>query len=261
VIMKLIKSHVFWFVVLGIVIFVIDEQISDPLDMIVVDAALEGQVAALWASQIQREPTEAEIASLVDDWVVEEIWRRESMRLNLAEEDEIIRRRMIQKMQFIAEQEAELAPTVEDLQAYYEANQEKYEVLSSVSFEQLLFQSRDVAISALNAGESIADLAQSSMQSRMNARQSPLQVASTFGPEFTRSLNSYDVSSNWQGPIQSTFGWHLVRLLEINSSSVAPFEDIRVTVHGDYTYDSRLQAQADFIEQARSNYDIVRKEE
>ena len=113
--MKLLKSHVFWFVVLGIVIFVVDEQTSDPLDTIVVDAALERQVAALWAAQVQREPTEAEIASLVDDWVSEEIWRRESIRLSLDEEDEIIRRRMIQKMQFIAEQEAELAPTEEEL--------------------------------------------------------------------------------------------------------------------------------------------------
>ena len=135
------KSHVFWFAVLGISIFIIDEQISDPLDTIVVDAALELQVAALWASQIQREPTEAEIPSLVDDWVTEEIWRRESMRLNLAEEDEIIRRRMIQKMQFIAEQEAALTPTEEELQDYYKANHERYEVPSSVSFEQLQFQS------------------------------------------------------------------------------------------------------------------------
>ena len=259
--MKLMKSHVFWFAVLGLVIFIIDEQTSDPLDTIVVDAALEQQVAALWAAQIQREPTEAEIASLVDDWVTEEIWRRESMRLNLAEEDEIIRRRMIQKMQFIAEQEAALTPTEEELQDYYKANHERYEVPSSVSFEQLQFQSREAATGALRAGESLADLAESSMQSRVNVRQSPLQVASTFGPEFTRSLNSYDVASNWQGPIQSTFGWHLVKLLEINSSSVAPFEDIRATVHGDYTYESRLQAQADFIEQVRSNYDIVRKEE
>ena len=46
-----------WFVVLGIVIFVIDEQTSDPLDTIVVDAALERQLAALWAAQVQREPT------------------------------------------------------------------------------------------------------------------------------------------------------------------------------------------------------------
>ena len=259
--MKLIKSHVFWFVVLGIVIFVIDEQASDPLDTIVVDAALEHQVEALWAAQIQREPTEAEIASLVDDWITEEIWRRESMRLNLAEEDEIIRRRMIQKMQFIAEQEAVLAPTEEELQAYYEANYERYEVPSSVSFEQLQFQSREAATGALSVGESLAELAESSMQSRVNVRQSPLQVASKFGPEFTRSLNSYDVASNWQGPIQSAFGWHLVKLLEINSSSVSPFEDIRATVYGDYTYESRLQAQADFIEQVRSNYDIVRKED
>ena len=259
--MKFLKSHVFWFVVLGIVIFVVDEQTSDPLDTIVVDAALERRVAALWAAQVQREPTEAEIASLVDDWVAEEIWRRESIRLSLDEEDEIIRRRMIQKMQFIAEQEAELTPTEEELRAYFEANHERYEVPSSVSFEQLQFHSRDDATSALSAGELIADLAQPSMQSRVNVRQSPLQVASTFGPGFTRSLNSYDSASNWQGPIQSAFGWHLVKLLEKNSSSVAPFEDIRATVLGDYTYELRMQAQADFIEQVRPNYDIVRKEE
>lgn len=259
--MKLLKSHLFWFVVLGGLIFVIDEQTSDPLDTIVVDAALERQVAALWAAQVQREPTEAEIASLVDDWVAEEIWRRESIRLSLDEEDEIIRRRMIQKMQFIAEQEAELTPTEEELRAYYETNHERYEVPSSVSFEQLQFQSLDAASGALSAGGSIANLAQPSMQSRMNVRQSPLQVASTFGPEFTRSLNSYDSASSWQGPIQSTFGWHLVKLLEKNSSSVAPFEDIRATVLGDYTYELRMQAQADFIEQVRPNYDIVRKEE
>ncbi|MFP6810788.1 MAG: peptidyl-prolyl cis-trans isomerase [Pseudohongiellaceae bacterium] len=259
--MKLMKSHVFWFVVLGVLIFVIDEQTSDPLDTIVVDAALEQQVAALWAAQIQREPTEAEIASLVDDWITEEIWYRESMRLSLGEEDEIIRRRMIQKMQFIAEQEAELAPTEEELRAYFEANNERYEVPASISFEQLQFQSRDAATGALSAGESMANLAQSSMQSRVNVRQSPPQVSSTFGPEFSRSLNRYDVTSNWQGPIQSTFGWHLVKLLEKNSPSVAPFLDIRATVHSDYTYESRLQAQADFIEQVRSNYDFVRKED
>ena len=43
-----LKTHVFWFVVLGIVIFVIDEQTSDPLDTIVVDAALERQLETLW---------------------------------------------------------------------------------------------------------------------------------------------------------------------------------------------------------------------
>jgi len=258
--MNPLKSHVFWFVVLGTVIFAIDEQTSDPLDTIVVDAALERQLAALWAAQVQREPTEEEIVSLVDDYVTEEIWRRESIRLSLDEEDEIIRRRMIQKMQFIAEQEAEFAPTEEELRAYYTANSEKYEVPSSVSFEQLQFQSRDAATSALSAGESIAGLAVSSMQSRTNVRQSPLQVVSTFGHEFTLSLNNYDVASDWQGPIQSVFGWHLVKVLEKNSASVAPFIDIRATVLGDYSYEARVQAQADFIEQVRPNYDIVRKE-
>ena len=168
---------------------------------------------------------------------------------------------MIQKMQFIAEQEAELAPTEEQLRAYYTVNSEKYEVQSSVSFEQLQFQSHGAASRALSAGESIAGLAVSSMQSRMNVRQSSLQVVSTFGREFTRSLYNYDVASDWQGPIQSTFGWHLVKVLEKHSASVAPFIDIRATVLSDYSYEARVQAQADFIKKVRLNYDIVRKEE
>ena len=259
--MKVMKSHVFWFAVLGTLIFIIDEQTVDPLDTIVVDAALERNVAALWAAQIQREPTEAELASLVEDWIAEEIWYRESMRLNLAEEDDIVRRRMIQKMQFIAEQEAELTPTEAELRAYYAENQTRYELPSSISFEQLQFQSREEAIDALTTGESPADLAEASMQSRVNVRQSPRDVASTFGPEFTRSLGRFDVAENWQGPIQSSFGWHLVKVLEITAPAIAPIEDIRATLIGDYTYDSRMRAQRDFIEQVRPNYNITRNDD
>jgi hypothetical protein len=51
-----------------------------------------------------------------------------------------------------------------------------------------------------------------------------------------------------------------VKVLEQNPASVTPFLDIRATVLGDYTYESQVQAQADFIEQVRPNYDIVRKE-
>ena len=256
--MQLMKSHLFWFVVLGALIFVVDERMSDPLDTIVVDAALERNVAALWAAQVQREPTAAELASLVQDWVAEEIWYRESMRLNLAEGDEIIRRRMIQKMQFITEQEAVITPTEAELRAYHQANQSRYELPSTTSFEHLQFLSRDTAISALSAGASPEAMAQSSMLSRVNVRQSPREVASTFGPEFSRSLGMLEVAENWQGPIQSNFGWHLVKVLELNAPAIVPFEDIRTELGADYLYDARLMAQQDFIDQVRPNYDIVR---
>jgi len=255
---QLLKSHVFWFVALGVLIFVVDEQLSDPLDTIVVDAALERNVAALWAAQVQREPTADELASLVQDWIAEEIWYRESMRLNLSEGDEIIRRRMIQKMQFIAEQEAAITPTTEELLGYYETNQSRYELPSTVSFEHLQFQSRDMAIAALSAGDSPQTMAQSSMLSRVNARQSLREIASTFGPDFTRSLEMLEVAENWQGPIQSAFGWHLVKVLELNAPTLAPFEDIRTELGADYVYDARMKAQEAFIDKVRPSYDIVR---
>ena len=256
--MQLLKNHVFWFVVLGVLIFVVDEQSSDPLDTIVVDAALERNVAALWAAQVQREPTAAELASLVQDWIADEIWYRESMRLNLAEGDEIIRRRMIQKMQFIAEQEAVITPTEAELLTYYQANQSRYESPSSSSFEHLRFLSRDMAIAALSAGASPEAMAQSSMLSRVNVRQSPREIASTFGPEFARSLGLLEVAENWQGPIQSNFGWHLVKVLELNAAVMVPFEDIRTELGADYLYDAKMKAQETFIDQVRPSYDIAR---
>ena len=259
--MKLFNNHLFWFVVLGILIFVIDKQTSDPLDTIVVDAALERRVAALWAAQVQREPTETELSNLVTGWVTEEIWRREAIRLNLAEEDEIIRRRMIQKMQFIAEQEAELAPTDAELRAYYDKNRARYEISSNVSFEQLRFDSSDAAIAAKKTGESLADLAEASMQNRMNVRKSTREITSTFGPGFNTSLGMINVAETWQGPIQSAFGWHWVKVLEKNPPSVATFEDVRASLIGDYAYDTRLMAQSKFIEQARPRYDIVHKDQ
>lgn len=258
-IMQVLKSHVFWFVALGALIFVIDERLSDPLDTIVVDAALERNVAALWSAQAQREPTAAELASLVQDWITEEIWLRESMRLNLSEGDEIIRRRMIQKMQFIAEQEAAITPTDEALRAYYQANQSRYELPSTISFEQLQFQSRDLAITASSAGASPETMAQATMLSRVNVRQSLREIASTFGPDFTRSLETLEVAESWQGPVQSSFGWHLVKVLELNPPVLAPFEDIRTELGVDYDYDARRQAQADFIDQVRPNYEIIRQ--
>ena len=92
--MKLFKNHLFWFVLLGVLIFVIDKQAIDPLDTIIVDVALERRVAGLWAAQMQREPTATELEHRVAEWIIEEIWQREARRLNLAEDDEIIRRRI-----------------------------------------------------------------------------------------------------------------------------------------------------------------------
>ena len=67
----------------------------------------------------QRPPTAEELKGLIDDHVKEEILSREAIKLGLDQNDTIIRRRLRQKMEFLAEDFAATAePTDAELEAY-----------------------------------------------------------------------------------------------------------------------------------------------
>jgi hypothetical protein len=51
----------------------------------------------------QRPPTQKELDSLIQDYIKEEIYYREAMTMGLDRDDTIIRRRLRQKMEFLAE--------------------------------------------------------------------------------------------------------------------------------------------------------------
>jgi peptidyl-prolyl cis-trans isomerase C len=61
------------------------------------------QLALLFQSQWRREPTPEEFNRLVESKVQEEILYREALAMGLDKDDTIVKRRMAQKMQFLAE--------------------------------------------------------------------------------------------------------------------------------------------------------------
>jgi peptidyl-prolyl cis-trans isomerase C len=54
-------------------------------------------------SQWHRQPTPAEFQAMVEDKVREEVLYREGLAMGLDKDDEIVKRRMVQKMQFLGE--------------------------------------------------------------------------------------------------------------------------------------------------------------
>ena len=63
----------------------------------------------------QRPPTEEEAKGLIEDFVRNEIYYREAIAIGLDRDDDVIRRRMRQKMEFIFEDiTARTEPTDED---------------------------------------------------------------------------------------------------------------------------------------------------
>ena len=78
-------------------------------------------------SQWHRQPTAVEFNAMVENKIQEEILYREGLAMGLDKDDTIVKRRMAQKLQFLAEDVASAhEPTTEELQAWFAKNSEKF---------------------------------------------------------------------------------------------------------------------------------------
>ena len=94
----------------------------------------------------QRPPTEDEFRGLMEDYLKEEVLYREALAMGLDRNDQIIRRRMRQKLEFLTADVVEsFEPTEEDLQAHLDTNADLYRQEAVVTFSQVYFQERSEA--------------------------------------------------------------------------------------------------------------------
>src|SRR6187399_2363653 len=85
-----------------------------------------------------REPSVVELNHLIESYVREEILYREGVRLGLDRDDIVVKRRVRQKIEMIAEEDASTgAPTDADLSAYLVANQARFVQPAILTFEQV----------------------------------------------------------------------------------------------------------------------------
>ena len=81
------------------------------------------QMVMLFQSQWRREPTAQELARLVENKVQEEILYREALAMGLEKDDTIVKRRMAQKLRFLAEDVAAARePETAELKSWFEKN-------------------------------------------------------------------------------------------------------------------------------------------
>ena len=81
------------------------------------------QLQSTFAAQWQRAPSPEETRGLIEQKIRQEILNREALQLGLDKDDVIIKRRLAQKMQFLAEDvTAAHQPTTAELKAWYTKN-------------------------------------------------------------------------------------------------------------------------------------------
>ena len=100
---RTLRSPFFGFLLVGSLLFLLDSLARSDRQIIVVSAAQQQRLSTLWESQTGSSATPEQLDSLVSNWIEQEILYQEALRLGLDHEDSIVRRRMIQKLSFIAE--------------------------------------------------------------------------------------------------------------------------------------------------------------
>ena len=229
------------------------------------------QLETVFESQWRRPPTAEELARLVENRVQEEVLYREALAAGLDKDDEIVQRRMAQKMQFLAEDAAAARePMGQELRDWYEQNSGPFALPSRTSFRHSYFapdrrgaRARDDAASALAklAGAAqdsplAASLADPFMFQDYYGDRTPEQLAKEFGPPFAQALSTLTPGS-WQGPIESGYGWHLVFVDSVVPGRVPAFEEVEPEVKTAWLGDRKARAWRDAYAAMRARYTVL----
>ena len=229
------------------------------------------QMTMVWAAKWQRPPTPEEMHSLIENKIRDEILYRESLALGLDQNDTIVRRRLAQKMEFLAEDTSAIGdPSTAELKAWFEQNRSNFALPGRISFRHVYFSPdqrglgvRDAAVDALEKlvdkpadSPVAADIGDRFMFQDYYADRAPEQVASVFGTAFAQSLSGLKPGA-WLGPIESGLGWHLVFVDSITPGRVPMFEEMEPEVKAEWLNAQRAEAKGKVFAAMRARYEVV----
>jgi peptidyl-prolyl cis-trans isomerase C len=234
-----------------------------------VSAAEIQQLRELWTRQWGHAPDSSQMKNLIDEHVREEILYREALASGLDKDDTIIRRRLVEKMEFLSQELAADEPSESDLQAYFQRNREKFQVPARISFAHIYFSparrgmaaegDAGRALAALKSGKislaRFSSLGDPFMLQNEYPLQSEQQIKELFGQEFARKLFECDAGA-WAGAVRSGYGFHLVHIEQKVPARLPELAEVRSQVLTDFK-NQRLQAASEaFYARLRKRYRV-----
>ncbi len=239
---RLVREPLVHFLLIGAIVFAVYDRIGTSPEVpagieITVTRAQVDLLSEQFEVAWRRSPTQAEVRALVEDWVREEVYYREALALGLDRDDAVIRRRLRQKMEFLAEGAAAMEAVDEArLVAHHAANPERFAVPAEITFRQVLLDDTDapeaIRIALVN-GADPAEVGRSGLLPEGMVAAGEVAVDGAFGPGFFAGIAALD-KGIWSGPVASGYGRHLVEVLEFQPAQLPPFEAIREAVEQDW---------------------------
>ena len=215
-----------------------------------------------------------ELKNLIDDYVREEVLYREALGLGMDKNDYLIRRRMVQKIEFINEDLVNNSQNItpKNVSDYYNKNLGDYKIEPSATFTHVYF-SNDI-----NGPEEAKKLAENELII-LNKNNIPFSDSVKHGNRFLYHLNYVERTpefieshfgagmseqifgllpdeTNWYGPFESQYGYHLVLLADKKDEEIPALEEVYDTVAKDLNYKLSTEAKEKSIQDIIDNYDV-----
>jgi len=228
---------------------------------ILIDNSRIAQMIVNYKSQTGVLPTKQQLDAIIENDIREEISYREAKKMGLEKDDEIVRRRLAQKFDFVqTDMEIVKDPGENELVSFYKNNPGLFREPAKVSFTHIYFSADIVSdsVAKQRAIKVLEGLYQTKVK-RAPERgdrfplqydytdQSELDIRQNFGDKpMVRELFTSPVGK-WTGPVQSGYGWHLIFILKRDDAVLSPFAGIKDQVKAQYIeHEKEMQNKALF---------------
>lgn len=220
---------------------------------------LRAQAQKQWG----KEPDAAQLHDMLQDYIREEVLYRQALATGMDQDDVIVRRRLAQKMEFLAQADVR-EPSAEEIRAFYQQHPERYGAPAEVAFKQVYFSQvqRGAALlgDAVQAREQLrsGQAVQGDnllLPGEFSAQDRP-RVARDFGDAFADALFALPVGQ-WSGPLRSPYGLHLVWVTAQAGERLEPFAAVRERVRADLANQRLAEARDAAYQQLLSRYQVT----
>jgi hypothetical protein len=228
-----------------------------------------------WLKLWNRPPTPEERKGIINQLVREKVLYKAAVEMGLDKEDVIIRRRMVQKIEFLTSDIiAPPVPEKGDLEGYFKENLTQYKAPDAITITQVFFDpdkrgektlvDADKTLALLKRqGEPKGDMkgfGDVFMLQGYYPERSKRELGKLFGSEFASTVFELEPDT-WNGPILSGYGTHLVYVHSLNQATPPVFNDVANIVEKDWQEKKVQELNEAYIESLMSRYQIVIEDE
>jgi peptidyl-prolyl cis-trans isomerase C len=198
--------------------------------------------------------------TLINELVIQELLVQQANDMNLSENEQIATQLKIMERNLLAEAAVrkmleEQGPSASDVETAYETNKNTMDKEYKAS--HILVESEEKAqelINELEEGAEFAELAKSNSSDSSAAQGGSLGWFTTnmMVPAFSESVSELEKGNYTETPVQTQFGWHVIKLDDVRDTEPPTLESMRPEIM------QRLQGQAinDYLVKLRSDADI-----